>query len=213
MSRAWCERSGTASDHRADTGGAEMLESGNAVLVTPRALNISLAGAKPMPAKKPITAEKRAYNFLYRQRNSERLKEVMRQWRSDNKEYLASQMKDYRQRNRERIRASAHANYLANAEKRREAAKAWRKLYPEKMRAAARKYLGIPDATRPRPTACEACGRTPRRVLHLDHCHASGKFRGWLCSNCNRALGMLNDNPQFLKNLAIYLEQHRSLDS
>ena len=32
-----------------------MLESGNAVLVTPRALNTSLAGAKPMPVRKPIT--------------------------------------------------------------------------------------------------------------------------------------------------------------
>lgn len=43
---------------------------------------------------------------------------------------------------------------------------------------------------------------------HLDHCHTNGRVRGWLCSPCNRALGMLGDNADTLRRAADYIEQH-----
>ena len=62
-------------------------------------------------------------------------------------------------------------------------------------------------AGRPKPPACEVCGRVPRKEsLHWDHDHNTGEFRGWLCGNCNRALGLVGDNPTTLRNLASYLE-------
>jgi len=39
----------------------------------------------------------------------------------------------------------------------------------------------------------------------IDHCHASGKIRGLLCSKCNSALGMLNDDPEIIKNAIKWL--------
>ena len=45
--------------------------------------------------------------------------------------------------------------------------------------------------------------------LHMDHCHKTGEFRGWLCSLCNMALGALKDSPETAMNLALYAEKHR----
>lgn len=42
-------------------------------------------------------------------------------------------------------------------------------------------------------------------VGHVDHCHATGKIRGILCSNCNTGLGVFQDNEEFLKNAINYL--------
>lgn len=65
---------------------------------------------------------------------------------------------------------------------------------------------GRPDPPYPCPDACEACGRKQtRRKLNLDHCHETGKFRGWLCDYCNRGLGLIGDNLLSVMNLAAYL--------
>ena len=39
----------------------------------------------------------------------------------------------------------------------------------------------------------------------LDHCHKTGKFRGWLCQSCNIALGNFEDDPKILKKAISYL--------
>lgn len=43
----------------------------------------------------------------------------------------------------------------------------------------------------------------------IDHCHTTGRIRGLLCNNCNRALGLLKDNERTLKNAAKYLKRSR----
>ena len=40
----------------------------------------------------------------------------------------------------------------------------------------------------------------------IDHNHDTGQFRGVLCKQCNRALGMFKDSPTVLKNAVKYLE-------
>lgn len=57
-----------------------------------------------------------------------------------------------------------------------------------------------------RPKVCEVCQQPHKRIC-FDHCHKTGKFRGWLCGNCNSALGMARDNPDTLRKLADYLEK------
>lgn len=43
---------------------------------------------------------------------------------------------------------------------------------------------------------------------NLDHCHATGKIREFLCNNCNRGLGHFQENSVFLIRAAEYLERH-----
>lgn len=44
--------------------------------------------------------------------------------------------------------------------------------------------------------------------LAVDHDHETGKVRGLLCANCNRALGLLADDPERLISAARYVKDH-----
>lgn len=44
--------------------------------------------------------------------------------------------------------------------------------------------------------------------LAVDHCHATGQIRGLLCSKCNRAIGLMNNDPELFIKAAEYLKKH-----
>jgi Recombination endonuclease VII len=59
---------------------------------------------------------------------------------------------------------------------------------------------------------CAICGkaeRAPRiratRQLSVDHDHKTGVVRGLLCSACNRAIGLIGDDMEVLRNALAYL--------
>ena len=56
--------------------------------------------------------------------------------------------------------------------------------------------------------SCQICNQTDRRALNVDHCHDTGKVRGLLCDNCNKALGLFRDNPKLLGQAANYLRRY-----
>lgn len=65
--------------------------------------------------------------------------------------------------------------------------------------------------------SCEVCGSTGS--LHIDHDHnccpklpACGNcVRGMICTNCNKALGMVKDDPVILRKMAEYLDSCKVL--
>lgn len=65
----------------------------------------------------------------------------------------------------------------------------------------------IAQAGRPKSEVCECCGEPNRRrrAMHFDHDHVTGAFRGWLCHDCNSALGSVQDSPKRLQQLIDYL--------
>lgn len=59
---------------------------------------------------------------------------------------------------------------------------------------------------------CASCGRPETKPanqfgkprLAVDHCHKSNIVRGLLCMKCNRALGLLDDDPEIVERLLRY---------
>ena len=150
--------------------------------------------------------------------------EVMNRWqryRARHPERVRDQARKYRARPevRKKVKrwqrtADAKRNPVRRTEQSRLAMRKWR-MHPankEKARVYSRRYLqkkkGMPAPTRPEPQHCEACGAAPKMPfthLALDHCHTTGKFRGWLCNSCNRGLGWLGDNLAGVLRIVVYL--------
>ena len=86
--------------------------------------------------------------------------------------------------------------------------------YRARMCRAQWKFRGTPSPTRPEPAQCELCGKPEITVrggtvchLMLDHDHATGLFRGWLCNACNLGLGKLGDTIEALERAIAYLKR------
>ena len=59
----------------------------------------------------------------------------------------------------------------------------------------------------PVPDLCNCCHK--KKKLQLDHLHGTAIFRGWLCRNCNTAMGNLGDTLEGMLQAAIYLENDK----
>jgi hypothetical protein len=64
---------------------------------------------------------------------------------------------------------------------------------------------------------CAICGepetairRGRLRSLCVDHDHVTGAVRSLLCSRCNSAVGLMDDDPERLRIAAAYIDSHRS---
>lgn len=82
---------------------------------------------------------------------------------------------------------------------------------PDAARARNRLYMrvknGILGATaEQRAGVCPVCLKDGPLVL--DHDHATGKIRGWLCSMCNAGLGKIGDTLAAAERLTAYLRAH-----
>lgn len=53
----------------------------------------------------------------------------------------------------------------------------------------------------------KGCGGKKASPWALDHCHESGRFRGWICHSCNRMLGQMKDSHKVLENVKSYLRK------
>lgn len=124
--------------------------------------------------------------------------------------------KGWRQNNPERNRERQRKWGQHNAERKRAANAKWRRNNPERWRELNRnlKRQQLPTPTRSEPTQCELCAQpcTKNKVLCLDHCHDTSRFRGWLCSRCNRGIGLLGDSLPDLQRAVAYLQRTGEVD-
>jgi Recombination endonuclease VII len=124
-------------------------------------------------------------------------------------------MKTKQELYREQRNRNQKAYYRRNKEKVMQKQADRRKNYPERDRKHRLKQkYGITideyfDMLIAQRGTCALCDRVSsdetHGVLSVDHCHVTNRVRGLLCSQCNRALGILGDQPQSLLNAYNYL--------
>ncbi|WP_329013168.1 endonuclease VII domain-containing protein [Micromonospora rifamycinica] len=70
----------------------------------------------------------------------------------------------------------------------------------------------IPPSRTGRP---RITGEPPAESFRLvvDHCHATNRVRGLLCTGCNTAIGHAKDSPETLRAAARYLDTAQELGS
>ena len=128
--------------------------------------------------------------------------------------YRAEIARNWRKSNPQSSRASACRYRKANPEMMLSSNKKWHSKHPDANKLKQRKYNKLPEPTRSEPLICDVCKKPETRrhkdtgklfALALDHCHQTGKFRGWLCSRCNSTLGRYQDDIAVFLNMADYL--------
>ena len=111
-------------------------------------------------------------------------------------------------------------NYYAIQQQRREKYAANPKKYTDYQRKIAYGLTGeMYDAIlAAQGGGCAICGNKydvphPRtkgkQLLSVDHCHATKRVRGILCSSCNLGVGMFQDSEELLLKAALYLERNK----
>jgi hypothetical protein len=143
-----------------------------------------------------------------------------KEWSEKNKERSDAIYKEWYKNNREHSNAKARAYYKNNKEKVRATQKVWQEANKEKVKAKHRDWFmknmyGLTqehynDIYLRQDSSCAICKTevTPPKKLDIDHSHVTGKVRGLLCGDCNRALGLLKDNPDFCFAAGHYLKLH-----
>jgi len=112
---------------------------------------------------------------------------------------------------------SSKKSKLKNPDKYKSQAKRWKQKNPEKTqnnRLKSRFGISIHDYNKKlveQKKVCAICRKLCGlgRNLAVDHCHASGKIRGLLCSKCNLGLGLFKDDTILLATAKKYLEKHK----
>ena len=140
------------------------------------------------------------YVKAWRKRNPGCRTEEARKRYAKYPEKAAARSKKWREKN---LEANREHERLKQAE--------YRKTKPELQALRMARYnerkrqKQIEIAGRPKPDMCEVCKEMNLRIV-FDHCHVTGKFRGWLCDRCNKVLGLLKDDAKLFIALASYLK-------
>jgi hypothetical protein len=176
----------------------------------------------------------KAYNKKWREEHAEHLRTKKRETYQKNKEKILAQNRAWRKRNREGLVAYERAR----SPEKRNYTKEWRARNPEKARQSVRNYAAnnrekVAKLVRnwalrtkynltPEQHAamiakqkglCFICKQAPEKGLVVDHDHDGGKVRALLCHSCNRALGLLGDDPDRVAVAGRYLRSWRKKHS
>jgi hypothetical protein len=107
--------------------------------------------------------------------------------------------------------------YKKNAEKKKAYVRLWEKSNPfrhvYRYGISQEKYVALVEAQN---NVCAICKKAETylktdgsiRNLSVDHSHVSGKVRGLLCANCNKALGLFSDSKNILEEAIAYLDKY-----
>ena len=138
-----------------------------------------------------------------------------------NKDKIRISQRRYYERHREEVLRRAREWGLRNPDKVREAGKRFTESHPGKRRAFNRRWelkkIGFTSELyeqrlQEQNGLCAICrielttGSKNGTNACADHCHVTSTARGILCTKCNTALGMMDDNQEHLIAASAYLK-------
>ena len=134
----------------------------------------------------------------YQQNNREKKFAYGRRYRQKNKERLAVQKLAYYQKNRAQILMKKKKYYQENRDM---------MVNGELLRSYGITTAQKAERIRSQNGKCAICEKEldMGRNTHVDHDHKTGKVRGILCDNCNKALGHIKDDLIIAGRLQGYL--------
>lgn len=154
-------------------------------------------------------------NKNYREANAEKLKEKRRAYVAANRERITARD---RERNQARYQANRDKILARSAKHYEDVVKPRRSQDPEfVLHVRARKYgltaSELRSAFERQGSCCAICrAKIPLEGAggaHVDHDHDTDEVRGFLCSGCNQALGLMKDSPGRLRAAAAYLDRRQ----
>jgi len=174
------------------------------------------------------------YQKKYYDKNKKKQVAKAKRWNQAHPELHRKRVLKWNKENPEKYRANKKSYKLRNPEKHKEWGKKWREKNKEKLKEYQKKYKSQPEVRKrykkymekwnlnrrekivgsPKPDICPVCMRKPagggraKGRICIDHCHKTNKIRGWLCDDCNVALGRVDDRVDILKNLIKYLNKN-----
>jgi len=180
----------------------------------------------------PKKAKESQRKYYYKNRLKQIAKSI--RWNKEHPEIHIGRAKKWNEDNREKHKANKRAYRLRHIEKCRKKSRDWARENKEWIKKYRKEYMKNPEVRErykkymkewhlkrrekivgsPKPDNCPVCKRKPKggnrgkgRIC-VDHCHKTGKIRGWLCDDCNVVLGRVNDKVEILKNLIKYLNKN-----
>ena len=148
-----------------------------------------------------------------------------REWRLQHPEEVRERQARWRKKNPDRAKKNSAAWRLQHPSHGKE----YNESHPEKRRESRWRCRGVDTSCwnneqylltfERQGGKCLGCGidlvkngseiDASHRMAHVDHNHVTGKVRGLLCGNCNKAVGLLNDNLSTICRLIIYLKSNQ----
>src|SRR5882724_9057647 len=148
-----------------------------------------------------MSSKNAEYQRKWRNANLEKCRLYYTKYRLTHKEQIEATKKRYRERPevREAVKERSRIWRLEHCDYHRKKSREWYIANKERAILAGkrRRYLKQYGITLEERNAifnrnggmCEICSARP--IIHLDHCHSTGRIRGGLCMQCNQALGLI----------------------
>jgi hypothetical protein len=143
---------------------------------------------------------------LFYQKNKEAVQSYVRSYRASNREKVNANLRRYYKENADILKAKKKIRYEENPKRFQNGVRASRLKSEYGLTIEKYDMMVIQQAGR-----CAICAGPPvhGKRLTIDHCHISGIVRGLLCSNCNVALGLLQEKELIVERALKYLRRSR----